>query len=131
MRGEQIPSPAVFWGPPTLVFLPPPPPPPSLTDELCPLRQRGGLDSGFNSVDSGSKRWSGNEVGFAVGGMTWVGFGVPPPQINPPSTLNPLFHHFSPRMSFQSCPGSPGRSAAVQVRTVGTPVTPPPPPPRG
>ncbi|XP_069655805.1 leucine-rich repeat and calponin homology domain-containing protein 4 isoform X1 [Haliaeetus albicilla] len=37
------------------------PPPTCLTDELCPLRQRGGLDSGFNSVDSGSKRWSGNE----------------------------------------------------------------------
>ncbi|KAM6188383.1 LOW QUALITY PROTEIN: leucine-rich repeat and calponin homology domain-containing protein 4-like [Sarcoramphus papa] len=37
------------------------PPPACLTDELCPLRQRGGLDSGFNSVDSGSKRWSGNE----------------------------------------------------------------------
>ncbi|XP_057245213.1 leucine-rich repeat and calponin homology domain-containing protein 4-like isoform X1 [Malurus melanocephalus] len=30
-------------------------------DEPCPLRQRGGLDSGFHSVDSGSKRWSGNE----------------------------------------------------------------------
>nr|XP_054509758.1 leucine-rich repeat and calponin homology domain-containing protein 4-like [Agelaius phoeniceus] len=30
-------------------------------DESCPLRQRGGLDSGFHSVDSGSKRWSGNE----------------------------------------------------------------------
>ncbi|XP_054662681.1 leucine-rich repeat and calponin homology domain-containing protein 4 isoform X2 [Grus americana] len=37
------------------------PPTTCLTDELCPLRQRGGLDSGFNSVDSGSKRWSGNE----------------------------------------------------------------------
>ncbi|XP_064293687.1 leucine-rich repeat and calponin homology domain-containing protein 4 isoform X2 [Phalacrocorax carbo] len=37
------------------------PPPTCLTDELCPLRQRGGLDSGFNSVDSGSKRWSCNE----------------------------------------------------------------------
>ncbi|XP_037230803.1 leucine-rich repeat and calponin homology domain-containing protein 4 [Falco rusticolus] len=36
-------------------------PPACPTDELCPLRQRGGLDSGFNSVDSGSKRWSGNE----------------------------------------------------------------------
>ncbi|XP_056359326.1 leucine-rich repeat and calponin homology domain-containing protein 4 isoform X2 [Oenanthe melanoleuca] len=31
-------------------------------DEPCPrLRPRGGLDSGFHSVDSGSKRWSGNE----------------------------------------------------------------------
>ncbi|XP_015196042.2 leucine-rich repeat and calponin homology domain-containing protein 4 isoform X4 [Lepisosteus oculatus] len=29
--------------------------------ELFPARQYGGLDSGFNSVDSGSKRWSGNE----------------------------------------------------------------------
>ncbi|KAJ8246830.1 hypothetical protein GJAV_G00255860 [Gymnothorax javanicus] len=29
--------------------------------ELFPGRQYGGLDSGFNSVDSGSKRWSGNE----------------------------------------------------------------------
>ncbi|XP_074424212.1 leucine-rich repeat and calponin homology domain-containing protein 4 isoform X3 [Larus michahellis] len=37
------------------------PPATCLADELCPLRQRGGLDSGFNSVDSGSKRWSGNE----------------------------------------------------------------------
>ncbi|XP_058871613.1 leucine-rich repeat and calponin homology domain-containing protein 4-like isoform X1 [Acipenser ruthenus] len=32
-----------------------------LSDEFCPVRQYGGLDSGFNSVDSGSKRWSGNE----------------------------------------------------------------------
>ncbi|XP_066578492.1 leucine-rich repeat and calponin homology domain-containing protein 4 isoform X2 [Amia ocellicauda] len=29
--------------------------------ELFPARPYGGLDSGFNSVDSGSKRWSGNE----------------------------------------------------------------------
>ncbi|KAJ8405360.1 hypothetical protein AAFF_G00318330 [Aldrovandia affinis] len=29
--------------------------------ELFSSRQYGGLDSGFNSVDSGSKRWSGNE----------------------------------------------------------------------
>ncbi|XP_036404925.1 leucine-rich repeat and calponin homology domain-containing protein 4 isoform X2 [Megalops cyprinoides] len=29
--------------------------------ELYSGRQYGGLDSGFNSVDSGSKRWSGNE----------------------------------------------------------------------
>ncbi|XP_072776661.1 leucine-rich repeat and calponin homology domain-containing protein 4 isoform X2 [Taeniopygia guttata] len=36
-------------------------PPACPPDELCPLRQRGGLDSGFHSVDSGSKRWSGNE----------------------------------------------------------------------
>ncbi|XP_062993605.1 leucine-rich repeat and calponin homology domain-containing protein 4 isoform X2 [Elgaria multicarinata webbii] len=32
-----------------------------LPDDFCPVRQYGGLDSGFNSVDSGSKRWSGNE----------------------------------------------------------------------
>uniref|UniRef100_A0A8C8RM79 Leucine rich repeats and calponin homology domain containing 4 n=1 Tax=Pelusios castaneus TaxID=367368 RepID=A0A8C8RM79_9SAUR len=32
-----------------------------LTDEFFLMRQCGGLDSGFNSVDSGSKRWSGNE----------------------------------------------------------------------
>ncbi|XP_053115457.1 leucine-rich repeat and calponin homology domain-containing protein 4 isoform X2 [Hemicordylus capensis] len=32
-----------------------------LPDDFYPLRQYGGLDSGFNSVDSGSKRWSGNE----------------------------------------------------------------------
>ncbi|XP_015705986.2 leucine-rich repeat and calponin homology domain-containing protein 4, partial [Coturnix japonica] len=32
-----------------------------LPTELSPLRPRGGLDSGFNSVDSGCKRWSGNE----------------------------------------------------------------------
>ncbi|XP_068785634.1 LOW QUALITY PROTEIN: leucine-rich repeat and calponin homology domain-containing protein 4-like [Struthio camelus] len=32
-----------------------------LADEFYPVRQYGGLDSGFNSVDSGSKRWSGNE----------------------------------------------------------------------
>ncbi|XP_048476103.1 DISP complex protein LRCH3 isoform X3 [Rhincodon typus] len=32
-----------------------------LSDEFCPSRQHSGLDSGFNSVDSGSKRWSGNE----------------------------------------------------------------------
>ncbi|XP_060710781.1 leucine-rich repeat and calponin homology domain-containing protein 4-like isoform X2 [Hemiscyllium ocellatum] len=32
-----------------------------LSDEFCPNRQHSGLDSGFNSVDSGTKRWSGNE----------------------------------------------------------------------
>ncbi|XP_053317901.1 leucine-rich repeat and calponin homology domain-containing protein 4 [Spea bombifrons] len=32
-----------------------------LTDDIYPSRTYGGLDSGFNSVDSGSKRWSGNE----------------------------------------------------------------------
>nr|XP_056719561.1 leucine-rich repeat and calponin homology domain-containing protein 4 [Euleptes europaea] len=32
-----------------------------LLEEFYPMRQYGGLDSGFNSVDSGSKRWSGNE----------------------------------------------------------------------
>lgn len=37
------------------------PPPACPTAELSPLRQRHGLDSGFHSVDSGSKRWSGNE----------------------------------------------------------------------
>lgn len=31
-------------------------------DELYPGRLYGTLDSGFNSVDSGDKRWSGNEV---------------------------------------------------------------------
>ncbi|XP_059831289.1 leucine-rich repeat and calponin homology domain-containing protein 4 isoform X2 [Hypanus sabinus] len=34
----------------------------SLSDEICPSRQPSGLDSGFHSVDSGSKRWSGNEL---------------------------------------------------------------------
>uniref|UniRef100_A0A665U8H2 Leucine-rich repeats and calponin homology (CH) domain containing 3 n=1 Tax=Echeneis naucrates TaxID=173247 RepID=A0A665U8H2_ECHNA len=33
----------------------------SCGDELYPSRQYGALDSGFNSVDSGDKRWSGNE----------------------------------------------------------------------
>ncbi|XP_032091027.1 leucine-rich repeat and calponin homology domain-containing protein 4 isoform X2 [Thamnophis elegans] len=32
-----------------------------LPDDFYPARQHGGLDSGFHSVDSGSKRWSGNE----------------------------------------------------------------------
>ncbi|XP_031754247.1 leucine-rich repeat and calponin homology domain-containing protein 4 [Xenopus tropicalis] len=32
-----------------------------LTEEIYSSRPYGGLDSGFNSVDSGSKRWSGNE----------------------------------------------------------------------
>ncbi|XP_072351081.1 DISP complex protein LRCH3-like, partial [Scyliorhinus torazame] len=32
-----------------------------LPDDFCGHRQHSGLDSGFNSVDSGSKRWSGNE----------------------------------------------------------------------
>ena len=31
-------------------------------EELYPDRPYGALDSGFNSVDSGDKRWSGNEV---------------------------------------------------------------------
>uniref|UniRef100_A0A8D3E5U4 Calponin-homology (CH) domain-containing protein n=1 Tax=Scophthalmus maximus TaxID=52904 RepID=A0A8D3E5U4_SCOMX len=34
----------------------------SCGDELYPGRPYGALDSGFNSVDSGDKRWSGNEV---------------------------------------------------------------------
>ncbi|KAM7412430.1 hypothetical protein PAMA_020019 [Pampus argenteus] len=33
----------------------------SCVDELYPGRRYGALDSGFNSVDSGDKRWSGNE----------------------------------------------------------------------
>uniref|UniRef100_A0A3B4TNU5 Leucine rich repeats and calponin homology domain containing 3 n=1 Tax=Seriola dumerili TaxID=41447 RepID=A0A3B4TNU5_SERDU len=33
----------------------------SCVDELYPGRPYGALDSGFNSVDSGDKRWSGNE----------------------------------------------------------------------
>uniref|UniRef100_A0A8D3CVQ0 Calponin-homology (CH) domain-containing protein n=1 Tax=Scophthalmus maximus TaxID=52904 RepID=A0A8D3CVQ0_SCOMX len=33
----------------------------SCGDELYPGRPYGALDSGFNSVDSGDKRWSGNE----------------------------------------------------------------------
>ncbi|XP_061314523.1 leucine-rich repeat and calponin homology domain-containing protein 4 [Pezoporus flaviventris] len=37
------------------------PPPAGPTEELSPPRQGHGLDSGFHSVDSGSKRWSGNE----------------------------------------------------------------------
>ncbi|XP_064818432.1 leucine-rich repeat and calponin homology domain-containing protein 4-like [Oncorhynchus masou masou] len=35
--------------------------PGSLSDHELFSGQFGGLDSGFNSVDSGSKRWSGNE----------------------------------------------------------------------
>ncbi|XP_043933284.1 leucine-rich repeat and calponin homology domain-containing protein 4 isoform X2 [Protopterus annectens] len=35
--------------------------PTCLPDEIFPGHHYGGLDSGFNSVDSGSKRWSGNE----------------------------------------------------------------------
>lgn len=31
-------------------------------EELYSSRPYGALDSGFNSVDSGDKRWSGNEV---------------------------------------------------------------------
>uniref|UniRef100_A0A673W507 Leucine rich repeats and calponin homology domain containing 3 n=1 Tax=Salmo trutta TaxID=8032 RepID=A0A673W507_SALTR len=34
----------------------------SCVEELYPGRPYGALDSGFNSVDSGDKRWSGNEV---------------------------------------------------------------------
>ncbi|XP_037982058.1 leucine-rich repeat and calponin homology domain-containing protein 4 isoform X3 [Motacilla alba alba] len=53
------------------------PPPACPPDEPCPLRPRGGLDSGFHSVDSGSKRWSGNEVGF--GGVAGgADLGCPP-----------------------------------------------------
>ncbi|KAL2096221.1 hypothetical protein ACEWY4_008369 [Coilia grayii] len=33
----------------------------SCVEELYPCRPYGALDSGFNSVDSGDKRWSGNE----------------------------------------------------------------------
>ncbi|XP_054851106.1 leucine-rich repeat and calponin homology domain-containing protein 4 isoform X2 [Eublepharis macularius] len=35
--------------------------PTGVLEEFYPVRHYGGLDSGFNSVDSGSKRWSGNE----------------------------------------------------------------------
>ncbi|XP_061683477.1 DISP complex protein LRCH3 isoform X2 [Syngnathoides biaculeatus] len=38
----------------------------SCVDELYPGRQYGALDSGFNSVDSGDKRWSGNEESSEV-----------------------------------------------------------------
>lgn len=34
-------------------------------EELYSSRPYGALDSGFNSVDSGDKRWSGNEVSIA------------------------------------------------------------------
>ncbi|XP_041850306.1 DISP complex protein LRCH3 isoform X10 [Melanotaenia boesemani] len=34
----------------------------SCVDELYPVRLYGALDSGFNSVDSGDKRWLGNEA---------------------------------------------------------------------
>lgn len=35
-------------------------------EELYSGRPYGALDSGFNSVDSGDKRWSGNEVSVAA-----------------------------------------------------------------
>lgn len=35
-------------------------------EELYSSRPYGALDSGFNSVDSGDKRWSGNEVSVAA-----------------------------------------------------------------
>lgn len=35
-------------------------------EELYSARPYGALDSGFNSVDSGDKRWSGNEVSVAA-----------------------------------------------------------------
>ena len=35
-------------------------------EELYSSRPYGALDSGFNSVDSGDKRWSGNEVSIAL-----------------------------------------------------------------
>ncbi|XP_061537935.1 DISP complex protein LRCH3 isoform X7 [Phycodurus eques] len=38
----------------------------SCVDELYPGRPYGALDSGFNSVDSGDKRWSGNEESSEV-----------------------------------------------------------------
>ncbi|KAM9312411.1 leucine-rich repeat and calponin homology domain-containing protein 4 [Gastrophryne carolinensis] len=47
-----------------------------LTEDVFSSRPYGGLDSGFNSVDSGSKRWSGNEsadelceLSFRVAGL--------------------------------------------------------------
>lgn len=40
---------------------------PSPAEDLFPGRRYdGGLDSGFHSVDSGSKRWSGNEVSASL-----------------------------------------------------------------
>ncbi|XP_025066873.1 leucine-rich repeat and calponin homology domain-containing protein 4 [Alligator sinensis] len=48
--------------------------PNGLPDEFYPARPHGGLDSGFNSVDSGSKRWSFNEefseLSFRVAELT-------------------------------------------------------------
>lgn len=95
----------IFWGFSDffLSLLSPP-------DELCPLRQRGGLDSGFHSVDSGTKRWSGNEVNF---GAFWGRFlGCPPS-----CSLTPhLWYRFSPRMNPRSHPGTSGRHGTGQVR---------------
>ncbi|KAM4749434.1 leucine-rich repeat and calponin homology domain-containing protein 4 [Rhinophrynus dorsalis] len=48
-----------------------------LTDEIYSSRQYGCLDSGFNSVDSGSKRWSGNESADEFSDLSFriAGFG--------------------------------------------------------
>uniref|UniRef100_A0A8B9JIB7 Calponin-homology (CH) domain-containing protein n=1 Tax=Astyanax mexicanus TaxID=7994 RepID=A0A8B9JIB7_ASTMX len=44
----------------------------SCVDELYPGRPYGALDSGFNSVDSGDKRWSGNEVSHRLSLLTYT-----------------------------------------------------------
>ncbi|KAH0626017.1 hypothetical protein JD844_000714 [Phrynosoma platyrhinos] len=58
-----------------------------IPDDLYSMRQYGGLDSGFNSVDSGSKRWSGNEVQW---GYAW-GSGVIPTASEGLCKSDPLF----------------------------------------
>lgn len=69
-------------------FSVPPRLPSSLAEDFYPARQYGGLDSGFNSVDSGSKRWSGNEVRGALQAW-WVGAPRPFPPLGEGASLRP------------------------------------------
>ncbi|XP_068129987.1 leucine-rich repeat and calponin homology domain-containing protein 4 isoform X2 [Hyperolius riggenbachi] len=59
-----------------------------LTDDVYSSRPYGGLDSGFNSVDSGSKRWSGNESADELSDLSFrvAGLGRDAKQLR--STLN-------------------------------------------
>lgn len=85
------------------------PPRPSLSEQELFSGPLGGLDSGFNSVDSGSKRWSGNEV------RKQVSFPLPGEQAPVCWTDGPLISDF--RVS-QSADDSSERSRERERRSL-------------
>uniref|UniRef100_A0A672H947 Calponin-homology (CH) domain-containing protein n=1 Tax=Salarias fasciatus TaxID=181472 RepID=A0A672H947_SALFA len=94
-------------------------PPPSFSscaDDLYPGRLYGALDSGFNSVDSGDKRWLGNEPGGSCcssaarrGGST--GGAAPEGMAAPPNTHTHTHTH-----SWNPHAGLPGQNIEARLK---------------